>query len=211
VDLAVTLTSMLGGERVVCRTRDISNNGLSLDTAAWFPLGTRLEVTLMDPASGTALELTADVVREASKRWALGLVLVEPPVEWDAVVAAAARGAGAHDKPPKRMRVLVVGDDRRQRSAMAIYVTSGWDVLFASDEDSVAEALGNVQLDAVIAELDSKDPKLPEIMRTAKRIQPNARRIVRGPGSSEGDLVHRFVDRDGGLEPLLDAVTATIR
>jgi hypothetical protein len=67
-----------------------------------------------------------------------------------------------------------------------------------------------VQLDAVIAELDAKDPKLPEVMRIAKRIQPTARRIVRGPGRSEGDLVHRFVDRDGGLEPLLDAVTAKI-
>ena len=203
---------MLGGDRVVCRTRDISAHGMSLDTAAWFPLGTRLEITLVDPGSGSALELTGDVVREASdQRWALGLVLVEPPPEWDAVVAfASPRASGVIDHGVRRMRVLVVGDDHRQRSAMALYVTSGWDVLFASDESSVEEALSNVTLDAVVGELDAKDPKLPEIMRIAKRMQPGARRIVRGPGRSEGDLVHRFVDRDAGLAPLLDAVTAKI-
>lgn len=202
---------MLGGDRVVCRTRDISLHGMSLDTAAWFPLGTRLAITLVDPSSGTALELTGDVVREAqAKRWALGLGLVEPPPEWAAVVAHAARTAGVVDKSVRRRRVLVVGDEHRQRSAMALYVTSGWDVLFASDEASVEEALANVTLDAVVAELDAKDPRLPDIMRLAKRVQPAARRIVRGPGRSEGDLVHRFVDREAGLEPLLDAVTAKI-
>lgn len=211
-DLAVTLTPMLGGDRVVCRTRDVSIHGLSLDTAAWFPIGTRLEVTLIDPSSGSAMELVADVVREASnKRWALGLVLVDPPAEWASVVAAASRKSGPIDHGVRRMRVLVIGDDHRQRSAMALYVTSGWDVLFASDEAGVEEALANVTLDAVVAELDARDPKLPEVMRIAKRMQPAARRIVRGPGTSEGDLVHRFIDREAGLAPLLDAVTAVIK
>jgi len=63
----------------------------------------------------------------------------------------------------------------------------------------------------VIAELDSNDPRIVDVMRAAKRIQPSARRIVRGPGTSEDDLVHRFVDRDAGLAPLLDAVSAVMR
>ncbi len=151
------------------------------------------------------------MVREASdKRWALGISLVVPPAEWKDVVAHASRVSGAPEAGARRMRVLVVGDDRRQRSAMALYVTSGWDVLFASDESSVEEALQYVVLDAIVGELDATDPKLPQIMRIARRIQPSARRIVRGAGRAEGDLVHRFVDREAGLAPLLDAVTAKI-
>ena len=196
----------------VCRTRDVSEVGVCLDTAAWFPLGTRLSVALVDPASGGALEVIGDVVREAmAPSWFLGILLIEPPVEWSALVIAAARRSTPAEKPGKRLRVLVVGDEHRQRGAMALYVTSGWDVLFASDEDSIAEAVGNIDLDAVVAELDAEDPRLPPIMTRVRRAQPTARRIVRtkaGKGSDE--LVHRFVDRDAGLEALLDAVTADI-
>jgi len=194
----------------VCRTLDVSNGGLSLDTAAWFPLGTRLSLALVDPANGHAVEVIGDVVREAeAPSWTLGVLLVDPPLEWQALVAAAARRSrGGPSRPAKRLRVLVFGDDHRQRGAMALYVTSGWDVLFASDESSVLEALTDITLDAVIAELDTSDPRLVELMRTAKRVQPGARRIVRGQGESSDDLVHRFIDRDAGLAPLLDAVTA---
>ena len=83
-------------------------------------------------------------------------------------------------------------------------------MLYAADETSVLEVLTDIALDAVIAEIDTADPRLVEIMRTAKRVQPTARRIVRGLGQSDDDLVHRFVDRDAGLAPLLDAVTAAI-
>lgn len=203
---------MLGGEVVVSRTLDVSVQGMSLDTAAWFPIGTRLSISLVDPGSGTAMELIGDVVREATKkRWALGILLIEPPAEWGALVAKRARESGPMEKPAaRRRRVLVVGDEQRQRGAMALYVTSGWDVVFASDVASVHEALGQIKLDAIVAELDGHDPRLPDIMRDAKRIQPGARRIVRGSGRSEGDMVHRFVDPDEGLEPLLDAVDAEI-
>ena len=196
----------------VCRTRDVSEVGLCLDTAAWFPLGTRLSVALIDPGSGTALEVIGDVVREAqAPSWVLGILLIEPPFEWRALVASAARRSmtGA-DKPQKRLRVLVVGDEHRQRGAMALYVTSGWDVLFATDEDSIAEALAHIELDAVVAELDVTDPRLPPIMHSVRRSQPTARRIARGAGRAETELVHRFVDRDAGLDALLDAVTADI-
>ncbi len=200
VALAATLTPLLGGDRAVSRTLDVSDHGLSLDTAAWFPLGTRLSIALLDPATGSTVELIGDVVREATdKRWALGIVLIAPPPEWKAIVAA------AH---ARRRRVLVVGDELRQRGAMALYVTSGWDVLFAADLDSVRDALASIALDAVIAELDTGDAGVAEVMAEARRVQPNARRIVRGRGRADGDLVQRVVDRDAGLAPLLDAVSA---
>ena len=196
----------------VCRTLDVSESGLSLDTAAWFPLGTRLAVALVDPSNGSAIELIGDVVREAvAPSWTLGILLIDPPMEWQSVVAAAERRLGSPpSKPGKRMRVLVFGDDHRQRGAMALYVTSGWDVLFATDEDSIAEALANIELDAVVAELDVGDPRLPPIMHSVRRSQPGARRIARGAGRAQTELVHRFVDRDAGLDALLDAVTADI-
>lgn len=209
----MTAVPLLGGEKAVCRTRDVSDVGMSLDTAvAWFPIGTRLSLTLFDAWNGNALEVIADVVREAAApSWILGLLLIEPPPEWDLLVASAARSSlPTVEKPPKRLRVLVVGDDHRQRGAMALYVTSGWDVLFASDEDSIAEAVEAIPLDAVVAELDDGDPRLSPIMEGVQRTQPTARRIVRGAGSGSTALVHRFVARDAGLEALLDAMTADI-
>jgi hypothetical protein len=196
----------------VCRTLDVSEVGLSLDTAAWFPLGTRLSVALIDPSTGSAIELIGDVVREAAApSWTLGIFLIDPPIEWQAFVAGAARRMGSGPiKPSKRMRVLVFGDDHRQRGALALYVTSGWDVLFATDENSIAEALSSIELDAVVAELDVTDPRLPPIMHSVQRTQPAARRIARGVGRGQSELIHRFVDRDAGLDALLDAVTAEI-
>ena len=196
----------------VCRTRDISEDGVCLDTAAWFPLGTRLSLALVDPASGAAIEVIGDVVREAtSPSWVLGILLIEPSPEWHAMVAAAGRRSSPLEKPGKRLRVLVVGDEHRQRGAMALYVTSGWDVLFASDDDSIADACTGIDLDAVIAELDAEDPRMPPIMEGVRNLRPTARRIVRGKGAAETEgLVHRFVDRDAGLDALLDAVTADI-
>jgi hypothetical protein len=212
IDTAATAVPLLGGDIAACRTLDVSESGLCLDTAAWFPLGTRLAVALVDPTTGSAIEVIGDVVREAAgPSWTLGILLIDPPLEWQGLVAAAARRPGTGPvKPTKRMRVLVFGDDHRQRGAMALYVTSGWDVLFATDEDSIAEALAHIELDAVVAELDVTDPRLPPIMHSVRRSQPSARRIARGAGRAETELVHRFVDRDAGLDALLDAVTADI-
>ncbi len=197
---------------MVCRTRDVSEVGLCLDTAAWFPLGTRIAFHLYEPSLGAALEVIGDVVREATApSWTLGILLIHPPEEWRAVVANAARQALPVEKPGKRLRVLVVGDDHRQRGAMALYVTSGWDVLFANDDDSIAEVIGHkIELDAVIAELDATDPRISPIMEDIRRAQPTARRIVRSAGQAQTELVHRFVARDAGLEALLDAITADI-
>jgi hypothetical protein len=213
IEIPATAVPLLGGDMAVCRTRDVSEAGLCLDTAAWFPIGTRLALSLVDPASGSAFELIGDVVREAqAPSWFLGILVIEPPNEWFALVAGAARqSSGSVDKPGQRLRVLVVGDEHRQRGAMALYVTSGWDVLFASDEDSISEAVGNIDLDAVVAELDATDPRLPPIMQDIRRVQPTTRRIVRSAhAKGSDDLVHRYVDRDAGLDALLDAVTADI-
>ncbi len=198
----------------VCHTRDVSDVGICLDTSEvseWIPVGTRVSLALTDPRAGTAMEVIGDVVREvAGIHPALGVLLIEPPAEWHALVANAARQSGVVDKPGRRMRVLVVGDDHRQRGAMALYVSSGWDVLFASDDYAVQEALENIKLDAVIAELDATDPRVAPIMDDVRKAQPAARRIVRGTGRTNSTLVHRYVERDSGLEALLDAVTANL-
>ena len=196
----------------VCRTLDISQGGLSLDTPAWFPVGTRLAIALVDPLTGVAIEVIGDVVREASApSRTLGVLLIDPPLEWQTLVAGAEhRSTTGPIKTTKRMRVLVFGDDHRQRGAMALYVTSGWDVLFATDKSSIAEALAHIELDAVVAELDVSDPRLTPLMHSVRRSQPTARRIARGAGRGQSELIHRCVDRDAGLDALLDAVTADL-
>jgi len=205
----------------VSRTRDVSEDGLCLDTMAWFPLGTRLSVKLVDPASGSTLEVVGDVVREAAApAWVLGIVLITPPPEWHALVAAARRARADGRASPatarsarrtgRRLRVLVVGDDHRQRGALALYLLSGWDVLFASDLASIADAVRGLSLDAIVAELDATDPRLVPILAAARTAQPAARRIVHGAGQTGGELVHRYVERDAGLDALVAAVTADL-
>ena len=213
IDIVAKAQPLLGGETAVCRTKDVSEAGMCLDTAAWFPLGTRMSISLLDPATGTAVEVIGDVVREATApSWTLGVIVIEPPPEWQTLVEAAAdRMSSPIEKHGKRLRVLVVGDDHRQRGAMALYVTSGWDVLFASDNDSVTEVVSHgIDLDAVIAELDAEDPRVSPIMEHIRNAQPTTRRIVRGDAKGSSELVHRFVERDAGLEALLDAITADL-
>lgn len=213
--IPATVKPLIGGDRVVCRTRDVSDVGACLDTVALIPTGTRVSVSMIDPTFGTAIEMIAEVVRESSNHAmpSLGLRFIEPSGDWKTLVAQVARRAGgAADKPTRRLRILVVGDDHRQRGAMALYVTSGWDVLFANDRDSVAEAIDNVTLDAVIAESDPEDDSWYPLMEDARRVQPAARRIVRTAiaGGRQDPLVHRFVDRDAGLDALVDALTADL-
>src|SRR4051812_44520376 len=51
IELKVTVSPLLGGQLVVCHTRDISDVGMCLDTAEWLPVGTRVSLTLLDPRS----------------------------------------------------------------------------------------------------------------------------------------------------------------
>jgi hypothetical protein len=211
ISLAATVTPLLGGEVVVCRTRDVSEVGVCLDTAAWLPVGTRVSLALTDPRAGSIVEVIGDVVREDNgKEPALGLLLIDPAPEWKVLVQTAARASGTIEKPGRRMRVLVIGDSHRQRGAMALYVSSGWDVVFGDHDFALHEVLSDIKIDAVIAELDAGDPRIETIMYEANKSQPGARRIVRGLGRGDCDLVHRYVDRDSGLEALVDAVTAKI-
>ena len=212
--LTVTVTPVIaGGEMAVCQTRDVSDVGMWLDTAAGFTPGTRLVITAMDAARGAAIEVVGEVTRQTSG--GLGVRVLDVTDDWRALVAAAARHAGPQpDKAARRLRVLVVGDDQRQRGALALYVTSGWDVRFANDLDTTGEALRGVRLDAVIAEHDADDDRWQPILAAAQKAQPAARRIVRGRVDQvpevEPSLVHRFVDRNAGLDALLDALTAEI-
>ena len=212
--LPATVQAIVGGETVACRTRDLSEVGICLDTAARFDLGTRLAITLMDPVVGSAVELVGEVVRVTrGSAPSLGVLLREPPPEWQHLIAGLGKRGASAEKPSRRLRILVVGDQHRQRGAMALYVTSGWDVMFAPDVDSVVDAMKLTALDAVIAELDPTDPRWRAIMGAVKRAQPRARRIVRGNVGTADDpelLVHRFVDRDAGLDALLDALTADL-
>jgi hypothetical protein len=214
VRVAVTVTPVIGGgDLAVCHTRDVSDVGMSLETAHMFDVGTRLVLSLMDDARGAVVEVIGEVTRHTAGGF--GVRLLEPPPDWKALVASAARRNGPQgDKPTRRLRVLVVGDDQRQRGALALYVTSGWDVRFANDLDTTGEALRGVKLDAVIAEHDADDERWQPILAAAQKAQPAARRIVRGLVRNvpevEPTLVHRFVDRNAGLDALLDALTADI-
>ena len=224
IALSATVSSLLGGQRLVCLTRDVSADGNSLDTIARFDAGTRVSVAILDVEAGSVVDVMAEVARiTEGAQAALGLRVLEPSFEWKSLIGRIGESAAhAPDRRQKRRRVLVVGDDQRQRGAMALYVTSGWDVLFASDTESVKDALANGALDAVIAELDS-DPAangpsswmvICELMTQCRRSQPAARRIVRGStrgGDFDTQLVHRFVDRDAGLDALVDALTADIK
>lgn len=211
--LAATVRPV-GADLFVCQTRDVSNVGCFLDTAAPLEPGTQVQITIFDRTRGAPVEIDGEVTRAlAGPHPGLGVRLYDPPDEWKIMVAVLAHAAPANDKPARRLRVLVVGDERRQRGALALYVTSGWDVQFATDLDGTVEALRSVHLDAVIAEHDVADGRWQPVLTEARRMQPGSRRIVRGALAGPAPatpLVHRFVDRDAGLDALLDALTADL-
>jgi hypothetical protein len=196
----------------VCQTRDVSQVGCFLDTATALEPGTRVNIVVFDPARGSPVEVIGEVTRALTGvNPGLGVRMLEPPDDWSILVAQLGRSSPTADKRGRRLRVLVVGDERRQRGALALYVTSGWDVRFATDLDGTVEALKGVNLDAVSAEHDADDVRWQPVMDEARRAQPDARRIVRGARNGptpDVALVHRFVERDAGLDALLDALTA---
>lgn len=213
--LTATVTPLLAeGALLVCRTRDISDVGLSLDVDSDLDPGTRVTIVIMDPDRGAVIELVGEVSRMLGGGKGVGVLLHEPPAEWLAMVAQRS-SQPRETRRGRRLRILVVGDSHRQRGALALYVTSGWDVRFATDYDGAVEALRGFGLDAVVAELDAADPRWRPILTEIRRVRPGARRIVRGAvagarADADGDLVHRFVERDGGLEALVDALTADL-
>ncbi|MEM9494072.1 MAG: PilZ domain-containing protein [Myxococcota bacterium] len=218
--LTATVT-LAENDFVVCNTRDISHRGCFLDTTRIISVGTQVIVVILDEDSGLPLQMNGEVMRslppDAEGRGrGVGVRFDNPPTEWTEFVNNFQKANPAVRPPPRRLRVLVVGDRTRQRGAMALYVTSGWDVRFATDLVGAEDALTGVDLNAIIAENDMDDERWRELMMIAREFQPNARRIVRSglngrpapEPTSPDDLFHRVVDRDAGLEALLDALTA---
>lgn len=204
----------VGGDLFVCQTRDVSVVGCFLDTAIPLDPGTRVGISIFDRTRGAPVEVAGVVTRAlGGANPGLGVRLDAPPEEWRVMVAVLSHATSPSEKPARRLRVLVVGDERRQRGALALYVTSGWDVQFATDLDGTVEALRGPHLDAVIAEHDVADQRWQDVLGAARQFQPTTRRIVRGACDGPPPLpplVHRFVDRDAGLDALLDALTADI-
>lgn len=226
--LTATVT-IEGSEAVlVCHTRDISQRGCFLDTAQILAPGTRVIIAVLDAARGVAMEVEGQVARclppdDQGVGRGVGVRFDHPPAEWDELVTTYQQLQDQQKRERssrrQRLRVLVVGDRARQRSAMALYVTSGWDIRFATDLEGAEDALAGVQLNAVIAESNLSDIRWQEVMAAARRLQPEARRIVRsGAGGAivsqaereqameESPLYHQIVDRDAGLEALLEAL-----
>ena len=114
--------------------------------------------------------------------------------------------------PTVRLAILVIGEEDQRRGALALYVRSGWDVRFATDVDTAEEAMAAVDLDAVIAEYDLDDPRAVQVLQAAKRLQPDARRFVRSGlrnknVPTESDVLEGVIDRDAGLEALVEALS----
>lgn len=199
----------------MCQTRDVSAVGCFLDTTTPIELGAHVAIAIFDRGRGSPIELVGEVQRvNTGNNPGIGIQFREVPDDWRTLVSALSRSSTPGDnKIIRRLRVLVVGDERRQRGALALYVTSGWDVRFATNLDTTIEALTGTIVDAVIAEHDAADPRWHDILTETTTLQPGARRIVRGApdGPIPGPpLVHRFVDRDAGLDALLDALTADL-
>jgi hypothetical protein len=213
------------GAAVACRTRDVSESGLFLDldpsVVATVRPGAPVSLAVMDTVRGEAIELGGEVIRLVERTGAhaggVAIRLIDPPESWRPLVLRTGAGRRPTSVPPaaRRMRVLVVGDDARRRGAMALYVTSGWDVRFASDLRTVREALTGFKVDAIVAEHDLDDPRWPKLLEEVRVAQPMARRVVRAPlkgvvpppaGSPE-DLVHCVVDVDAGLDAFVAAIT----
>lgn len=199
----------------MCQTRDVSAVGCFLDTTTPIEVGTDVAIAIFDRSRGSPIELVGEVQRvNTGNNPGIGIQFREVPDDWRTLVSALSRSSTPSDnKTIRRLRVLVVGDERRQRGALALYVTSGWDVRFATNLDTTIEALTGTVVDAVIAEHDASDPRWHDILTETTTMQPTARRIVRGApdGPIPGQpLVHRFVVRDAGLDALLDALTADL-
>jgi hypothetical protein len=225
-NLALTVSFSERGEPIACRTRDVSESGLFLDVdpaTIDVCLGAHASIHVVDSSRGEVIELTGEVCRLVERRagqsGGIAVRLLDPEPAWTPLVLRNGGGRRAATVPPaRRMRVLVVGDDARRRGAMALYVTSGWDVRFASDLETIREALSGFRVDAIVAEHDLEDPRWPKLLEEVRRQQPTARRVVRTPlngraplppAGAPDDLVHCIIDVDAGLDAFVAAITDT--
>jgi phosphoglycolate phosphatase-like HAD superfamily hydrolase len=205
---------------LICHTKDISNEGCFLETSEPLETGAGITLSIMDNAQGTAVTVDGHITRtiNSARARGVGVRLVDPPEEWFFLVERfRTADEGERERPNLRLNILVVSSEASRRGALALYVTSGWDIRFASDVESAAEALGGYRVDAVICEHEAHENEWRIIMGVAANKQPAARRLVRCqtgsielPESGPGELVHRFVSSEHGMDALLDALTAEI-
>jgi hypothetical protein len=206
---------------LVCHTRDISAEGCFLDTAEMIAPGVGLSLALMDNERGEVVQVDGVVARclpggVNGVGRGVGVRLTAPPPSWQLMVQRYQQSRAETEPgvvPTVRLAILVVGEEDQRRGALALYVRSGWDVRFATDVPTAEEAMAAVDLDAVIAEYDLDDSRALEVLQAARRLQPDARRFVRSavrnrkaPGG--GDVIQAIIDRDAGLEALVEALSA---
>ena len=214
-------TVQIGGvdHTLICHTRDISTDGCFLDTSELIAPGVGVALSIMDNVRGEVVTVAGHITRVINDgERGVGVRLLDPPDEWQILVE---RFHDTHERererPNLRLNILVVSSEANRRGALALYVTSGWDIRFAIDVDTATEALGGYKIDAVICEHEIDDSEWQSIMRVARSTQPAARRLVRChtrgielPETNAGSLVHRFVDVEHGMDSLLDALTAEL-
>jgi PilZ domain len=210
---------------LVCHTRDISAEGCFLDTAEMIAPGVGLSLALMDNERGEVVQVDGVVARclpggPNGIGRGVGVRLIVPPPDWQLMVQRYQHSRSTEETalPSVRLAILVVGDEEQRRGALALYVTSGWDVRFATDVGTAEEAMAAVDLDAVIAEYELHDIRWHQILLVARRLQPDARRLVRctlrshrapvGTKDIAEDLIHRIIDRESGLDALVEALAA---
>ena len=220
IALKVTVEVAGAGAPVLATTRDISATGLFIETGHTVARGAHITLSLLDEERGEALSVDGEVMRVvtgcATVPAGLGIRLLDPPEFWPALVERAhpSEQGTRQRRPPRRLRVLVVGEEVRRRGALALYIQSGWDVRFASDVDSGLEALQHIRIDAVVAEQELTDDRWLPVLERARATQPRARRIVRAslhgnpmPGSGLlTGLVDRIVDHEAGLDAVVESL-----
>jgi PilZ domain len=206
---------------LVCHTRDISAEGCFLDTAEMIAPGVGLSLALMDNERGEVVQVDGLVARclpggPNGIGRGVGVRLTSPPPDWQLMVQRYQQSRAGDESalPTVRLAILVVGDEDQRRGALALYVTSGWDVRFATDVDTAEEAMAAVDLDVIIVEYELRDRRWLEILQVARKLQPDARRFVRcsmrglRPPTGVEAIVHRFIDREAGLDALVEALGA---
>lgn len=181
--------------------------------------GVGLTLALMDNERGEVVQVDGVVARclpggPGGTGRGVGVRLSGPPPGWQRMVERYHQSQTNDDAgpPARRLAILVVSDEDQRRGALALYVTSGWDVRFATDRDTAEEAMSAVDLDAVIAEYPPDHQLTREVLDDARRLQPRARRIVRWDSASlpDGDsLIERAVDRKAGLDALVETLLGT--
>lgn len=201
---------------LICHTRDISAEGCFLETAEGIPSGVGVALSVLDNQTGDVVSVEGHVTRVDGDECGVGVRLIDPPDDW-CVLVERFQGSDDQIRPALRLSVLVVSSEANRRGALALYVTSGWDIRFAVDVPTADEAFEDVELDAIIAEFEADEPAWKQVMEAAIKKQPNARRLVRCrtadvqlPPSGADEVVHRFVEIENGMDALLDALTAEL-